>query len=263
MRRPGCALIPALLGLSLLVQAEPVQLNSLEWPPYSGSLSGQGFLSSLLREALARENYQLTVKIYPWKRATGLAMQGEEGALGFFSASPIECAAARGQLSDPIGYYQLTLAQRSDALTIWREASEFHGKRIGVVEGYDNGKQIDALIYAGKVQADYSSSDVQNLNKLAAGRLAAAVVDKRVFSYYQHKLGLDQLLVGPANLTRRLPLHVCFNQSPSAERLRQALNRQLSGLDLEQYAERYLAHLAKAGKPSSATPKPDTAGLAK
>ena len=45
-------------------------------------------------------------------------------------------------------------------------------------------------------------------------RLAAAVVDKRVFSYYQHKLGLGQLLVGPANLTRRLPLHACPPSSP-------------------------------------------------
>lgn len=242
--------MPRLLHLalaSLLVlglrpaAANEVALVTLDWPPYSGTLANQGFLSVVLREAYATQGHSLSIKVLPWLRAIKVAMGGtRNGPLGFYSASQQECIDANGRTSDAIGHYQFFLAQRKDSQPTWRHWKDLHGKRIGVIEGYDNGPDIARLVSQSLVTVDVAPNDLSSLQKLAAKRVDYAVTDARVFEYLQKAHGLSSLDLAARPTTGKLPLYVCFNLTPSAEAMRLVLNEGLKRVNVEAIAQAYL-----------------------
>ena len=72
---------------ALWLSAIPVsafELNSLEWPPYTGAaLPEQGQLSSLLHGALAQQDIPLKIRFLPWNRAVKTAITSP-ATLGYF-----------------------------------------------------------------------------------------------------------------------------------------------------------------------------------
>ncbi len=241
-----CGLLLA-WGLGPVARAEELQLTTLDWPPYSGAIAQQGFLSVVLRQAYAHSGHTVQVQVYPWNRAVKTAMGGGDTVLGFYSASRAECNAAKGITSDPIGYYQFGLAQRKGSTPQWQSTKDLGGKRIGVVEGYDNGPELTALMESKAVQADVAMNDLANLRKVLAQRVDYASVDLQVFSYLQREDGLHGLELAKQPTTGRLPLYVCFNTSPRAQAMLQALNAGLKKVDIQAVAQSYV-RASTAGK---------------
>ena len=59
---------------SLPVQAETIQLTSLEWPPYTGSeLPQQGASMAVVEAAFDAMGHDLEVRFLPWQRAVDQA----------------------------------------------------------------------------------------------------------------------------------------------------------------------------------------------
>ncbi|MDZ7890885.1 MAG: transporter substrate-binding domain-containing protein [Rhodoferax sp.] len=221
--------------------ANEVNLVTLDWPPYSGAVPNQGFLSVVLREAYATQGHSVSVKVLPWLRAIKVTMSGARNSpLGFYSASQQECTDANGRTSDPIGYYQFYLAQRKGGQSTWRQWSDLHGKRIGVIEGYDNGPDIARLGSQSLIVLDAAPNDLSSLQKLAAKRVDYAVTDARVFEHLQKVHSLTSLELAARPVTGRLPLYVCFNRTPSAEAMRLVLNEGLKQVNVETIAQTYL-----------------------
>lgn len=224
--------------------ADTVRLMTLEWPPYTGSeqsLAEGGFLTSILRQAFAKRELHLEVRVLPWVRAVQTAMAEVGGARGFYSASPSECSDAQGRLSaHSIGWYQFGLAERSDAPIRWTTADDLKDKIIGTVTGYDNGAFLDRLIREGRVRTVGAVSDDINLRRLDVGRTDLASVEVRVFRYLKPKLALDRLVLNPQPTTDRLPLFVCFARSPAADAARLLLNELLPSLDVDAITQHWL-----------------------
>jgi hypothetical protein len=221
--------------------ANEVNLVTLDWPPYSGALAKQGFLSRVLREAYATQGHSVSVTVLPWLRAIKVAMSGTpNGPIGFYSASEQECLDAKGRASDPIGYYQFFLAQRKGSQPTWRSWKDLHGKRIGVIEGYDNGPDIARLVSQSLITTDVAPNDLSSLQKLAAKRVDYAVTDSRVFEYLQKVHSLSSLELAARPITGKLPLYVCFNLTPAAEAMRLALNEGIKKVNVEAIAQNYL-----------------------
>lgn len=237
-------LLTACLAWSLAgpaARAAEVPLVTLDWPPYSGAIAQQGFLSVIIREAYATQGHTLGVKVYPWRRAIRLAMEGSSGGpLGFYSASQVECADANGVLSEAIGSFQFGLAQRRGSQAPWRDWTDLHGKRIGVVDGYDNGPELGRLIESRRVTADVAPSDLFSLKKLAAGRVDYVSIDLQVFGHLQRTHKLQGLELTGKTTTPKLPLYVCFNGSANAQRMRLALNEGLQRINSRQIIQDYL-----------------------
>lgn len=227
--------------------AEELQLTTLDWPPYSGAIAQQGFLSVVLRQAYAHGGHTVQVQVYPWNRAVKTAMGGGDTVLGFYSASRAECNAAKGITSDPIGDYQFGLAQRKGHSPQWQSAKDLAGKRVGVVEGYDNGPELTVLMESKAVQVDVAMTDLANLRKVLAQRVDYASVDTQVFNYLQREHALDGLELARQPTTPHLPLYVCFNTSARAQTMLQALNAGLKKVDINAVAQAYV-RASTAGK---------------
>lgn len=248
MLRTALAGMALVLGCSQPAWAEKVELATLDWPPYSGAIAQQGFLSVVLRKALAHSGHTVQVQVYPWNRAVKTAMSGGNTVLGFYSASQLECSAAKGTTSDPIGYYQFGLAQRKGSPQ-WQTAKDLEGKRVGVVEGYDNGPELTALMENKIVQADVAINDLANLRKVLAQRVDYASVDLQVFNYLQREHELHSLELAKQPLSGRLPLYVCFNASPRAQAILQALNAGLKKVDIQTVAQTYVRATTASKRP--------------
>jgi polar amino acid transport system substrate-binding protein len=236
-------------GISPPASAEELQLTTLDWPPYSGAIAQQGFLSVVLRQAYAHSGHTVQVQVYPWNRAVKTATSGGDTVLGFYSASRAECSAAKGITSDPIGYYQFGLAQRKGSGPQWQSTKDLAGKRMGVVEGYDNGPELTALMESKAVQVDVATNDLANLRKVLAQRVDYASVDTQVFNYLQREHALHGLELAKQTTTPRLPLYVCFNTSPRAQAMLQALNAGLKKVDINAVAQTYVRTNAAGKRP--------------
>lgn len=132
------------------------------------------------------------------------------------------------------------LAQRKGSQPTWRHWKDLHGKRIGVIEGYDNGPDIARLVSQSLVKVDVAPNDLSSLQKLAAKRVDYAVTDARVFEYLQKAHALSSLELAARPTTGKLPLYVCFNLTPSAEAMRLVLNEGLKKVNVEAIAQAYL-----------------------
>lgn len=220
----------SLLSLPLLcTPAGAMELSSLEWPPYSGAeLPEQGTLSHLLHQALATQNEPLLIHFQPWSRAIRSATTEPE-IVGYFPryfANDNLCL-----YSDSIGTSRVGLAVRSDISVRWDKLEDLAQYRIGVVRGYRNAPEFDALVAEGTLKVKEAASDELNLLKLVYGRLDAAVIDEQVMHYWmahdpQLRQSADKLAFAP-QLLAEPTMHVYFTPGEAGEQARLQLNRGL------------------------------------
>lgn len=233
--RPPRALLAGILTAlaSLCNPVAAIELSSLEWPPYSGAeLPGQGALPQLLRQALSSQNESLLIRFQPWNRAIKSASE-DPFVVGYFpeyKAENLPCL-----YSDSIGTSRLGLAHRSDLTFSWQQLDELARYRIGVVNGYRNSPEFDALVATGKLKVEAAVSDELNLLKLLYGRLDLVVIDEQVMQYWLQQEPLlrndaARLTFAP-QLLGELSMHVCFAPGDAGEQARQLLNRGLHQID--------------------------------
>lgn len=234
---------------------EPVRvmrLASLEWLPYVGPGLAQDGLSGAVAAAVAKRiGYTSKVDYYPWTRAMQVGREDESFA-GYFPAYYTEERARQCHFSAPIGHSTLGLAHLKDKPLKWHATSDLIGMKIGVVAGYSNGAEFDALVKQGKLTIDASPGDAFNLKKLLANRVQAAVIDRSVMRYL--------LLTEPAliaerdqiafhdNVLAELSLHVCFKRTPAGLKLQQDFDAALQSVDTKKIEAGYFQQLENDAK---------------
>ena len=139
-------------------------------------------------------------------------------------------------LSMPIGTSPLGFAEQADMPIRWQRLDELSRYTIGVVDGYINSRELDQRVREHKQPVDTADNDVQNLVKLAAGRVSLAVIDRRVFEYLkrddpQIRKIASQLRFN-SHLLEEKPLFVCFRRDRASEQARRALNDGLKTIDI-------------------------------
>jgi polar amino acid transport system substrate-binding protein len=224
-----------------------MHLASLEWLPYVGpGLAGDGLSGTIAATAARQFGYTVRVDYFPWKRA--MQMGGEEaGYAGYFPAYYTPQRARSCYFSAPMGNSTVGLAYLKSEPLRWEHLSDLGGMRIGVVTGYSNGKEFDALAEQGKLQLDASPGDAINLRKLLAGRVKAVVIDKSVLRYL---LLTDSMLVADReriafhpNVLAELTLHACFQRTPAGLQLQKKFDEALSHMDIVKIENSYFQDL--------------------
>lgn len=240
----------ALTAQNSVAQEKQMRLASLEWLPYVGSsLPAQGMSTFIVAQAAARFGHSVKIDYFPWKRAMQL---GGHDALyaGYFPAYYTAERAAECHFSQPIGSSNVGFAYLRDTSFDWDslEALSAPSKlAIGVVYGYSNGEKFDALMKQGRIKVESSSSDGQNVRKLALGRVRAAVVDEAVLRYL---LKTDPVLASQAKnivfhpkLLAELKIYICFQQTAPGLEMKQSFDRALQELNLRKLEEEYFQKL--------------------
>lgn len=242
-RMVSLALIALLMLLSRPLIAETVYMASLEWPPYSGaSLPENGAAIAVARAALKAMGHDLVVEFYPFSRTVLLVKDANSKYVAYLPEYEYE--ASEFLFSAPIGQGPLGLVENRDKPLSWRQLDDLTLYRIGVVQGYVNTKEFDELVANGRIKTEAVISDVQNILKVAARRVDAAVIDSYVLKYL---LANDPQLANIAVIVRmneRLlankSIHAAFKNNPEGEKWREIFDRGLRAIDAPELLKKQL-----------------------
>lgn len=227
-----------------------MRLASLEWRPYvSSQLVGEGFTSTVVSDACKAFDTPLQIDYFPWLRAIEIGTT-DTGYAGYFPAYYTAQRALRCDFSAPIGSSVLGLAFLKSSNFDWGRKSDLYRLRIGVVLGYSNGAEFDALVQRKQLHVETSTSDRSNLKKLQAGRIDVIAIDRLVLRYLllsepQSFPMREQVSFHP-KLLAELPMYICFQRSPAAESLRRAFNRAMQHVDPVEIERAYFVQLEKS-----------------
>jgi len=214
--------------------ADTVKLTTLEWPPYVLA-DGSGTSTDAVTEVFAKAGHAVTVEVYPWNRAISLA-EKDPAYLGVYpeyyaTSEDAEAGGSRCLFSKSFGTSPVGFVQQAGDPIAWSSHDDLKAYTIGVVRGYQNEERFDAMVAAGEITTDEADSDALNIRKVAAGRMAAAVIDREVLDYL---LAHDPSLTGAADkvsfndtLLVEHGLHVCFENSDAGRAARDAFDAAL------------------------------------
>ncbi len=183
-------LIPITAALALLGSLIPaaqagniVRLAAIEREPYAGTaLPDQGYVPEVARAAFARSGYEVQTTFYPPDRARHMAEAGEVD--GWMPAHPDPALKAEFSLSAPLPGDQLGLLKRkgspvhlsADAARRPAAALEtLADQRFGITRSSLSGPAVAAVA---PLHTERVALDLQNLDKLANGRVDLVLIDK-------------------------------------------------------------------------------------
>ncbi len=227
--------------------ASVLHLASLEWLPYVGPGLAQDGLSGAVASAVAKQfGYTIKVDYFPWTRAMQVGRE-DDSYTGYFPAYYTEERARQCHFSAPMGHSTLGLAYLKDNPVKWHTVADLVGVKIGVVAGYSNGAEFDALAKQGKLTIDASPGDLFNMKKLLANRVQAAVIDKSVLRYLvltDPSLNSERERIEfHENVLAELSLHVCFHRTPAGQKLQQSFDAALRNVDIKKIEAAYFQQL--------------------
>ncbi|WP_232417785.1 extracellular solute-binding protein [Methyloversatilis thermotolerans] len=239
LRRLGALAILCLPAAQAL--AATVRLAAAEQPPYIGPAHPrEGYVAELVRAAFERVGYTVDIRFYPPARARSLAASGQVD--GLLPVPHDDAFTPEFALSDPFPGASVGLLKKRSLDIHYppdapvRPAETLRGLanlRFGAVRGTSVWSAFDAAAF---LKREYVDQDLQNLDKLALGRIDLMLVDKFTASdlmilHRPHLIGQLDFMQPPLF---RSDFHIAFaRRAPNHERLRADFNRGLAALARE------------------------------
>src|SRR6185312_10243866 len=181
-----------LLRLSVLVvgllsvgvtRAAPVRLAAEDWPPYvTSALPGNGLTGAMISAVLERLGDTLDVDYFPWKRTVEYGLHNPLYA-GYMAVWRTPERDKLCYFSSPVGRTQSVIAYLKEAPVRASTLTDLRELRVGVVGGYANGDEFDALVHSGVLHVEEGVNDSANLRKLLSHRFSVMVIEKHVLRY--------------------------------------------------------------------------------
>jgi polar amino acid transport system substrate-binding protein len=201
-----------------------VHLATLNWSPYIGErLEGYGFGAEILRTAFDRAGYDVTFSFMPWVRVLKDVEIGAYDAVCFAYYSKER--EDRYHFTHPYAQSVLGFCKRSDTEIRFQSLQDLTPYRIGVVRGFVNTPQFDALR---SIHKEEVKDELTNLKKLLNRRVDLIIIDKFVLqhlmnTHFQSRQN-EVTFLDPPLITQ--PLYLMFSkQLPTAARKVQAFNQ--------------------------------------
>lgn len=170
-----------LLGSSL-ARAEEFTLATLEWPPYTcESCWEQGASIAVLKKVIQDAGHTVRFIFYPWPRCVKEAEKGK--VEGCWPVWPSDIAGTKLVSSTVLFYSPLGVAERIDHPLKIRTLKDLKNVRLGVVQDYGYTPEYLSLLHKGVLKPQIVRTDIQNIEKLAAGRIDATLIDALNFKF--------------------------------------------------------------------------------
>ena len=181
------ALVMVLLGQSTVFAKQQVIIyGDRNYPPYSYVKDGKpkGIYVEILESAFSKmSDYDVTIKMLPWKRGIEYVKQGK--AVALFPPYYTEKRVPWMHYSEPILKEHIIVFGKSaniEGKTKWPE--DFYGYMIGLNRGFNpysmGGDKFGDACKTGKIRIDEANSTEQNLKKLEMDRIEFYINDKLI-----------------------------------------------------------------------------------
>jgi polar amino acid transport system substrate-binding protein len=171
-----------------------LNLATLNWPPYiSEDVCNKGWVFQFTVALLVSKGYQVNIHFYPWARSVMLVETGQMDILfpEYFIESSAPSDTVQGKkrrelldLSNRFSGGELSLIKRQgDAFDLQEDLGNLKGKMIGVVRGYQNTPEFDAMMDSKQFSIIEAVDELQLVKLLIAKRVDLIVGDPEVFTY--------------------------------------------------------------------------------
>jgi len=171
-----------------------LNLATLNWPPYiSEEVCNNGWVFQFTVAVLVSKGYQVNIHFYPWARSVKLVEQGDMDILfpEYFIESTAPSDVIKGKkrrellaLSNRFSGGELALMKRKgDDFQLKKDLSNLKGKMIGVVRGYQNTPEFDAMMDSEQFMTIDAVDELQLMKLLVAKRVDLIVGDPEVFNF--------------------------------------------------------------------------------
>ncbi len=171
-----------------------INLATLNWPPYiSEDVCNKGWVFQFTVAILVSKGYQVNIHFYPWARSVKLVEQGKMDILfpEYFIESSAPSDAVLGKkrrellvLSNKFAGGDLSLLKlKGYAFNLQQDLGNLKGKIIGVVRGYQNTPEFDAMMDSKQFAVVEAVDELQLVKLLVAKRVDLIIGDPSVFTY--------------------------------------------------------------------------------
>lgn len=171
-----------------------LKLATLDWPPYiSEKLCNNGWVFQLTVALLVSKGYQVQIQFLPWTRAVRAVELGDHDILfpEYFIDSnsySINVKSERRRdllaLSERFDGGLLSLVKRKNEIDFFNgKLTNILDKVVGVVRGYQNTPEFDALVAKGQIKTIAAVDELQLARMLIANRVDYIIVDPKVLRY--------------------------------------------------------------------------------
>lgn len=229
------------LSLCSNVYAEhTIRLSTINWQPYTGEdLLEHGFFSELVTEAFSRVGYRVEFQYRPWARALEEAKDGD--VHGIMDAYWKEDRVKFLEYPDVVWKVkEVFIALQENPITYTGTLTDLKGVTIGVLRATAQAEELQA---AG-VNTDAINDQIQNVQKLLAGRIDAMIIPEDIFFYHAERLDpqFDRTRVKVLNPPYKVyDMYVAFSkQKPDYQQLTADFNRGLGMIKADGTFEKIL-----------------------
>lgn len=237
-------LVVWLIAAALLLYAElgytdEVVLTSINYPPFYGEmLENDGPFVEVIVESFKAVGYSVRIVYQPWKRAMATAKEGKQaqGMLGVWYTEEREKAFL---FSDPILPNKMAFYKRKDMDIVFSSYGDLaaRGYKLGLVRGY----MAPRGLIESEIDIEFVTQEIQNIQKLAAGRIDLLVLDKDYASYMlQGYPKMAALIEGMPRILETYQQHLVISRNTeNAEAIMLDFNRGLKRLRSSGEFQRY------------------------
>ncbi|HEU5074686.1 MAG TPA: transporter substrate-binding domain-containing protein [Polyangiaceae bacterium] len=181
--------------------AQTLPLASTPWPPFTDEEGSPRVAIDLVHTALSRAGYAATTNIVGQGMLTEALEQGTYvGSVALWRSAEREAFLL---YSDAYLENRMVLVGRAGSDVRARSLKELRGKRVGIVEGYAYGPELEA---AKEPKFVSGRSDELNLRALLEKKLDYVIADSllmaHVFEQFPHQAS-ERLVVAPSPLITR------------------------------------------------------------
>jgi len=196
--RTVCLVICLLLSSGGILRAgepETLILAADFWCPYNCDPGSEhpGYAVELAREIFAAVGVEIEYQRLNWSRALLLARNGEvSGLIGVTPAEAPELVFP----DEPIGVARNSFWVGVESSWRYQGPDSLQGLSVGVIRDYDYGHPFNTLLHEPKsgLTVQWLSGEtalIQNIRKLAAGRVDMLIEDDAVFRYTVRSLNMQ------------------------------------------------------------------------
>ncbi len=171
------AILMAYIVSALSAQAAEIVAVDQANPPFMYEIGGKlhGIYPALIREIFDRMGEDVQLSALPWRRALNEANAGACGIAGVYKNSQrLSAFDFSDKLFDEVIEIYVAKSRGHDL----RGVRGLYGRVVGVLRGWSYGDEFDMAVKAGKIKVEEVSGDMQNFEKLAAGRLDAVLANR-------------------------------------------------------------------------------------
>jgi len=171
-----------------------LDLATLDWPPYIGEkLCNKGWVFQFTVALLVSRGYQVNVHFFPWARSVKMVELGKMDILfpEYFIEDSAPSDTVKGKKRRELlaqsnrfpGGNISFLKRKNEEIFFDGNFSQLTGQTIGVVRGYQNTPEFDAMMDAGLITVIEAVDELQLLKLLLAKRVNLIIGDPIVFRH--------------------------------------------------------------------------------